>query len=235
MLLAFAVIALVASVAFVVTGTSAAGAGSQPATGTSTSGDAWIPLRSQSPADILTAARSGALFKESRADSGDHVRDLSRLGDPVYVQALRPVGVTAVQVPDFYVVPILNEAGATTDAAELALNSAQTAVQEIAIVTYTLPRAGGSIASLRADQAVSAVASQRHVAAAEIGHSYLVYFPMDPQWQTSQNGKPLWTAGGALPADPIWLVPAAEGSQYLTGNDGKAYTLSQLPVWTGQS
>lgn len=238
LLLGLAVIGLLASVILVVARTASAlgtGAEGTVATPAPSTGDEWIPLRSQSPADILAAARSGALLRESRDGSGDHVDDLSRLGPPVLVVALRPAGVSAAQVPDFYVIPVLSQASAATDAIELALNPAHTAVQEIAIVTYATPRANGSIAMLGADHALQAVASQRQVAAAAMSRPYLVYFPMDPQWQTSQSGQPTWTAGGALPADPIWLVPTTRGGPYLAGNDCKVYTTSQLPLWSGHS
>lgn len=240
LLLALAAVCLLASVAYVISSSSAtplASAGAQNTAGAAApaaGGDGWIPLRSQAPADIIAAARQSALFDESRADNGDHVRDLSRLGNPVLVQALRPTGLTATQVPDFYIIPILGSAGATTDAAELALNPAHTAVQVIAIVTYAAPRAGGSIARLHADQAIHAVASQRQLPAQAIGQPKLVYFPLDPQSQASANGRPVWMAGGALPADPIWLLPASGGRQFVVGDDERSYATSQLPFWHGE-
>ncbi len=237
LLLALAVVGLLVSVAYLARNTSAmpmAGATSQSTQAPSASGDTWIPLHSQAPGDIIAAARQSALFHESRADDGDHIRDVSRLGRPVYVQALRPAGVTFAEAPDFYILRILNRPGAATDAAELALNPAHTAMQVIAIVTYTTPHGNGSVAVLQAEQAVHAVASQRQEAAQAIKQPYLVYFPMDPAWQISQNGQPAWTAGGPLPADPIWLTTATDGTQYLVGNDGRLYTMSQLPFWHGQ-
>lgn len=236
LLLAVATIGLLASVAGCAASTSRAPApgarsGTASATAPTDGGDDWIALRSQAPADILAAARSGQLFQESPAGGGDGAPDLSRLGTPVFVQALRPAGVTTDQVPDFYVVPVLNEAGATTDAVELELNPARSAVREIAIVTYSSPRASGSIAQLGEDQAVQMVASQRHITVQANIHPYLVYFALDPQAQFSQNAS--WTGGGALPADPIWLVPATDGQAYLAGNDGNVYTVAQLPQQSG--
>lgn len=215
------------------TSTTGVGAGSD-ATLTTTapaSGDEWIPLRSQASADILAAARRGQLFQNAQANGGDGP-DLSRLGIPALVQALRPTGVTADQLPDFYVVPALNAAGDASDAIELVLNPARTAVQEIAIVTYTTPRAGGAISALTQDQAAQLVASQRQVSASALGHPSLVYFALDPQWQANDNNQSGWTGGGALPADPIWLVPAANGEQYFAGEDGAVYTVDQLPQVT---
>lgn len=234
LLLALAVLGLLASVASCAPGGSTipgAGSGTPATTPTASpiGGDAWIPLRSQAPADILAAARSGPLFQANMGDSGGDARDLSRLGTPVLVQAVRPAGVTAEQVPDFYVIPVLEEAGAATDAIELALNPARTAVQEIAIITYAVPRAGGSIAQLAEDQAIQAVTSQRRVAVQANSHPYLVYFLLDPQPQETPSDLTAWMAGGMLPADPIWLVPAADGGRYFAGNDGNVYTSSQLP------
>ena len=235
LLLALAVVGLLVSVAYIATTSSATpiadATGQASVAPPATTGDAWIPLHSQAPGDIIAAARQSPLFAESRADAGDHVHDLSRLGRPVYVRALRPAGVTATQVPDFYIVPILNPAGATTDAAELALNPSHTALQVIAIVTYTASRPNGAVPAQHADQAIHAVASQRQEAPQAISQPYLVYFPLDPAWQTSPNSQPTWTAGGALPADPLWFVTATDGKQYLAGNDGQLYTTSQLPIW----
>jgi hypothetical protein len=237
LLLALAIGGLLVSVAYIFTSTSAMptiGAADQSIQTPSTSGDTWIPLHSQAPADIIAAARQSPLFQEPRTGSGDHVRDLSRLGRPVFVQALRPAGVSAAEVPDFYIVPILNQVGAATDAAELALNPSHTAVQVIAIVTYTMPHANGSVANLQANQAVHAVATQRQEAEQGIGQPHLVYFPLDPAWQVSQYGQHMWTAGGELPADPVWLVTATDKKQYLAGDDGRLYLVSQLPFWHGQ-
>jgi hypothetical protein len=237
LLLALAMAGVLGSVAYITTSTSAvsmAGAADQSPLPPSVSGDPWIPLHSQAPGDIIAAARQSPLFQESRAGSGDHAHDLSRLGRPVFVRALRPTGESAAEVADFYVVPILNQAGAATDAAELALNPSHTAVQVIAIVTYTVPRADGSATVLRPDQAIHAIASQLQEAAQAISQPYLVYFPLDPAWQASQNSRPAWTAGGTVPADPLWLVTGTDGKQYLVGNDGRLYSVSQLPFWHGQ-
>jgi hypothetical protein len=238
LLMAVAVVSVWAAVTAACSGLSTsavagASGGSTSVSQAQASGDVWIPLRSQAPADIIAAARQSALFREPRSDAGDHVRDLSRLGSPVLVRALRPAGVSADQVPDFYVVPILNASGTTTDAAELALNPSHSAVQVIAIVTYTTPRAHAAVAWLAPNDAGRAVANLRHAAMPAGAQPYLVYFPMDPLAPTDQTGQPAWKAGGALPADPLWLVPAADGQAFLAGNDGQTYTISQLPLWNG--
>lgn len=233
-LLALAILGVLATAASCApSATSVPGGGSSSSDVTVTtaapaSGDEWIPLPSHAPADILAAARSGQLFQESQASGGEGAPDLSRLGTPTFVQALRPTGVTADQLPDFYVVPVLNAGGDATDAVELALNPARSAVQEIAIVTYATAHADGAISALTQSQAVQMVVSQRHVAASALGQPSLVYFALDPQWQGSQSDQSGWAGGGALPADPIWLVPA-DGGPYVAGNDGAVYSVSQLP------
>lgn len=238
-LLALAVLGVLAGVASCSTGLAPTiGAGMSTGTtttrDTSTSGNEWISLRSQAPADIIAAARNGPLFQDSQASGGDGGPDLSHLGTPVLVQALRPAGTTADQLPDFFVIPVLNAGGDTTDAVELALNPAHTAVQETAIITYTVPRQEGTISVLTQAQAVQMVMSQQHVAVPAAQQPSLVYFALDPQWQGSQSDQSGWAGGGALPADPIWLVPVAAGGPYLAGDDGTVYRVSQLPQAASQ-
>lgn len=188
----------------------------------------WIPLRSSAPADILAAARQSSLFQQDQGGNGDHVSDLSRLGAPVLVRALQPAGAPAGQYPDFYVVPILNASGAATDAAELELNPAHTAIQVIAIVTYGQPRAHGAITRLPESAAIAAVRTQQHVAPRPDVGPRLVYFPADAAAQ--ETGHVTWTGGGEFPADPIWLVPGADGRDHVVGVDGRTYSLTQLPM-----
>jgi hypothetical protein len=236
-LLALAVCGLVAAIALI-SGhqpTSAASSALQPcraADVSDCSADAvWLPLRSTAPGDILAAARGSALFREKRAGSGDPVQDLSRLGTPVLVQPLRPSAVVDGQLvinPDFYVIPILNAAGATSAAAELELNPAHTAIHVIALVTYTQPRPQGQVAFLQAPVALATVATRSHVALRAGTQPRLVYISLDAQSQVT--GQLVWAAGGEFPADPLWLVPGADGQAHLVGNDGNVYLPSQVPV-----
>lgn len=215
---------------------SAAGAGAtthasaQRATTTQASSGDWIPLRSNAPADILAAARQSSLFQQNLAGSGDHVSDLSRLGQPALVLAMQPPGAAVGQYPDFYVVPILDTSGQATDAAELALNPSHTAIQVIAIVTYSQPHPHGVIARMTSSTALAAI-SARHVALASGASPRLVYFPADATAQ--ETGQVTWTGGGEYPADPIWLVPGADGSDHVVGVDGRVYSPAQLPMVKG--
>jgi hypothetical protein len=188
----------------------------------------WISLRSTAPADVLAAARQSSMFQEDQSSGGDHITNLSRLGTPVLVRALQPAEAIAGQFPDFYVVPILDASGAATDAAELALNQAHTAIQVIAIVTYSQPHADGAIARMTAATAVTAVGAQQHTALRPGTTPQLVYFPADANAQ--ETGQVTWTGGGEFPADPMWLVPGTDGRDHLVGVDGRTYTPEQLPM-----
>lgn len=185
----------------------------------------WIPLRSTAAADIQAAARQSSLFQGDQSESGDHA-DLSRLGTPVFVRAILPAGAPAGLYPDFYVIPILDATGAATDAAELELNPARTTIQVIAIVTYSQPHADGAVARLADSAAVAAVSAQHHSALRTGASPQLIYFPADPAAQQTAA----WTGGGEFPADPIWLIPGADGRDHLVGDDGRAYSLDQLPL-----
>ena len=170
-LLGVAVLALVATLVVACQGpranrvsTPTTAAGASPSATASAMAGAWISLRSNAPADVLAAARQSPMFQQNLDGNGDHASSLSNLGSPVFVRALQPAGATTGQFPDFYVVPILDGSGATTDAAELALNPSRTAIQVIAIVTYSQPHADGAIAQVSASAAVAAVQAQQHVA-----------------------------------------------------------------------
>lgn len=233
LLLGLAVIAVVGALAAGCQPSPGSGAkpGSTPAASATPTTQAesgeWIALRSTAAADILAAARQSSLFRGDQSESGDHA-DLSRLGAPVFVRAIQPPGAPAGLYPDFYVVPVLDASGAATDAAELELNPTHTAIQVIAIVTYSQPHADGAIASLTASAAIAAVSAQQHSAPRAGTSPQLVYFPADPTAQ--QTGA--WTGGGAFPADPIWLVPGADGHDHLVGDDGRVYDPEQLPLAT---
>ncbi|HEU5348769.1 MAG TPA: hypothetical protein VFU63_09180 [Ktedonobacterales bacterium] len=232
-LLGLSVLGLVAAITLASTHTPAA----QPARAlqpgidvpNSTAGDgSWIPIRSTSPGDIIAAARRSELFNERGSVGGDHVTNISRLGAPVLVHALQPPGAAASTYPDFYVLPILDNKGTTTDAAELQLNANHTAIQVIAIVTYSEPRTRGSIPRMDAAKARGALNAQHHTSLRQGTAAELVYFPGDAAAQ--QTGQITWAGGGEFPADPIWLMSGADRREYVVGTDGHVYDLSQLPI-----
>lgn len=187
----------------------------------------WIPLRSTAPADLIAAAQQSALFAQNRSGSGDHVTDLTHLGTPVFVRPLRRETAAHTILPDFYVLPILNAQGETTDAAELELNSTHTAIHVIALVTYAQPHSMATIPQVTEQAAVAAVEAQHHVHLQNGMQAQLVYFPLDAQQQ--QTGKLVWKSGGEFPADPVWLVPGSDGQDHLAGTDGTVYYSSQIP------
>jgi hypothetical protein len=188
----------------------------------------WIALASTSPAGILAAARQSSMLQQNSAGTGDHASNLSRLGTPVFVRALQPAGATDGQFPDFYVVPILDTSGVVTDAAELLLNLPHTAIQVIAIVTYSQPHADGAIARMSASAAVATMQAQLHADLRAGEAPELIYFPADAA--TLGSGQVTWTAGGEFPADPIWLVPGTDGHDHVVGDDGHTYAPDQLPM-----
>lgn len=185
-----------------------------------------MPLKSTAAGDVVAAARQSALFRNHQT-AGDGAHDLSHLGAPVFVRALRPAGMDVSDAPDFYVIPVLDTTGATTDAAELELNPQHTAIHVIAIVSYNTPRPSGAIAQMRAEDAI-ALAARANVAPLRAAPPALVYFPADATAQ--QTGQIVWRAGGEFPADPLWLVTGGDGRSRVIGEDGAIYTLDQLPM-----
>jgi hypothetical protein len=55
----------------------------------------WIALASTSPADVVAAARQSNMLQQNLAGNGENPSNLSRLGLPVFVRALQPVGAAA--------------------------------------------------------------------------------------------------------------------------------------------
>lgn len=187
----------------------------------------WIPIRSTAAADLIAAARQSSLFTQNRSEAGDHVADLSRLGTPVFVRPLRRISSVQGTLPDFYVIPILNAQGDTTDAAELEMNPPHSAIHVIAIVTYAQPRPSGAIAQLTPQAAMASVETRHHAKQRSGTQAQLVYFPLDAEEQ--QTGKLVWTSGGEFPADPVWLIQGSDGKDHIAGNDGAVYFSSQIP------
>lgn len=186
----------------------------------------WISLNSESPADIIAAARKSPLFNVDRSGNGDYVKDLSHLGTPVLVHALHaPNGIV---LPDCYVIPVHDGSGATMAAAELELNPAHSAILVMAIVTYTKAHPHDTIPRMGQGAALSAVATQHHTSLRAGAQPELVYFPVDALAQAT--GKIVWVSGGEYPGDPIWLVPGADGQDHIVGADGHVYFLKDLPI-----
>lgn len=190
--------------------------------------DGWIRLTSKSPSAVIAAARQSALFHVDRSGSGDYLKDLSRLENPILVRAYHRPG--SPMMPDYYVIPIDDASGVIVGAAELELNKAHNAIRVTAIVTYPSSRRHGQMALVSLTSATNTLARQRHVGIQARTAAALIYFPVDAHLQ--ETGKIVWKGGGEYPADPIWLLPGADGQQYVVGTDGLTRPASQLPVMT---
>jgi hypothetical protein len=185
-----------------------------------------IHLRSQSPTDIIAAARQSPLFRVDRSGKGDYLKDISQLGRPQLVQALHGVG--KIVAPDFYVIPIFDGAGATVAAAELELDANHTTIDVVAIVTYKQPYAHDMLTHTSAEAAARSVQAQRRIGWRASAQPRLVYIPFDPV--ARQTGRIVWTAGGGSPAEPVWAVPGTDGRDYIVGIDDHVYAMSDLPL-----
>jgi hypothetical protein len=168
--------------------------------------------------------KSISLFHMNLNDNGDHIHDLSHLGTPLLVRALQPVG---AHVSDYYVLPVLDTTGATSDVLEYELNADHTSLRFVTVVSYMKPFANG-IVQFSAVQASSAVQTQRHVTATADAQPYLVFFPTNAS--ARQDGTVVWNGGGDAPDNPIWLIPGVDGVNYVLGNDGKVYAQRDLPI-----
>jgi len=188
--------------------------------------EGWIPLHSPSGADIIAAAKKSTLFHVDRTGKGDFLKDISHLGVPQLVQALHVAG--KANAPDFYVIPIEDaSSGQTVGSAELQLNTAHTAVEVVAIITYIKPYAANSITWMTPAAAVAAVQAQHHVGLNSGAKPRLVYIPGDTAAQPT--GTAHWVVSQS-PAEPDWAVPGADGQDHIVDANGHAHLPSELPM-----
>ena len=221
----FALVA-VAAAQRIPSGTAEGADNASSAAATASAGTGWIPLTAQSPRAIIEAARKSSLFNVNRSQGGDYLRDLSRLETPVLVRALRVAG--GAVLPDYYIIPIDDASGRMVGAAELALNPAHTAVQLTAIITYKSPRPHGQLALVRRSAAMTDLTRQRHTTLRHGAQPELVYLPIDAT--ALQTGAIIWNGGGQYPADPVWVIPGADGKDHLVGSDSHVYAPGDAPI-----
>ncbi len=184
----------------------------------------WIPIKSNSDADILAAMKQTSFFQHTQNDGGDHIQDLTRLGTPALVRALQPP--TGGTVPDVYMLPVLNSSTAVSDAVQFELNADHTQLRFSAAITYPSPRA--AFVRMTASASVSAVAAQHKTALRANQQPYLVYFPTHAPGPNSTTQ--VWKSGGDSPFDPAWLVPGADGKDHVVCPDGAVHYPNELPI-----
>ncbi len=186
----------------------------------------WISIKSETPGNIIAAARQATLFKVDRSGNGDYLKDLSHLGIPVFVHGLSAPTAT-MTLPDVFDIPIQDHGGNTVGVAILELNATHTAVHLMAINTYVSPPPQGSVIRMSRTTAIGRVSTHAHVALRANAQPELVYFQEDAQLQ--EQGKITWAGGGNDPGNPTWLIPGANGQDYVVGLDGNVHLKSELP------
>ncbi len=199
--------------------------GNAAAEATSDAGNGWIAITSDSSDAIIAAAHKTTLFNVNRSNGGDYL-DISHLENPVLVRALHSAD--SASMPDYYVIPIDDATGAMVGAAELALNPDHTAIQLTSIITYSSPRPHGQLSQVEMATAETNLSNQSHIAPRSGAQPQLIYVPIDAT--ALEVGEVTWNGGGLYPADPIWLIPGADGRDHVVGADGHVYDVSSVPL-----
>ena len=108
------------------------------------------------------------------------------------------------------------------------LNAKHTAIN-VGSISGTDPAAGWPSKLVSASQAVEIVEVQQHTRLRAGANITLIYMAT---YDTAavETGQINWSAGGAGPMDPIWLIPGAGGRDHFVRTDGRAYYLRQLPL-----
>lgn len=229
-LLAGAVVAFV----LVLAAPSRSGATGQSQAATPQSGPHWVALASTSPDAILSAARATSDFQDvynaPQTLLGQALHQ-GTLGTPVLVRAYHPTpGMT-----DVWVIPVIEASAPGAHIVALLDFAYDAAHQQISPLTFagpfvpTDPEYGQPFPRTTPAHAATLVAGLHPQAVSTSAQPELVYFPAN-QDAISGPHATSWTGGGQFPDLAIWLVPGANGQDYLTGLDGQVYTASQLPL-----
>lgn len=196
--------------------------------------DPWIPLKSLAPADVLTAVRQAPFLQlvSSAPPGSEGYTDLSHLGTPALVIGYRPshTGGIPGTSSDYIEIPVLDSTGMVTDTINANLNVSHSAIY-VGSVSGATHSASWPAKLVSASMAAQIVQNQQHVGLRSGQHPMLIFMASVDSIGL-QTGKVSWSAGGAGPQDPIWLVPGADGQDHFVGTDGHAYTLAQLPLAT---
>lgn len=206
----------------------ACGTATTPACPTQT-GD-WIPIASDTPTDVLTAFKQSSLYAAVQSSNatgkGDAQYDLSRPETPVFERELHVPG--SFNLPDIYVIPFDAADGTIQHIVICNVNPQHTAIEAAEVMAIgSSPRPHGELALIPVTAAIASVHAQTNVSLRAGVQPYLVFFPVDGS--LVGTGQVTWHGGGG-PGDPLWLVPGADGHDYVVGNDSKVYLPSQLPI-----
>lgn len=187
-------------------------------------GSPWIPLPSTSNADLIAAARDTLPKTFEGGDSFD-ITASSPAGTPALVWALRNSELP--HLPDYIVVPF--QQGSAYVDVMLTVNATHTAFQPgEELAGGDLPN--GVLWRYSESQAISALATQRHVALASGFQPILVYWTVN--FGDIQTGAVNWNPEWTSPIDPAWLLRGTNGVYYILANNGRIYALSEMPLHT---
>ncbi|MGH2501266.1 MAG: hypothetical protein ACRDID_02000 [Ktedonobacterales bacterium] len=189
----------------------------------------WIPIAADTPADVLAAFKQSSLYAAVQSSNttgkGDAQYDLSRPEMPIFVRELHvPNG---LNLPDVYVIPFDLANGTIGYVATCNINSTHTAIEVAGVSGAGAPRPHGELARVSVSSAISAIHTQRNILLQAGVQPYLVYVAIDAT--LVETGQVTWNGGGG-PTNPLWLVPGADGHDYVVGNDGKVYLPTQIPL-----
>ncbi len=197
------------------------------------SGGDWIPIASDTPAAVLTAFKQSGMYaaaQNSRATGvGDAQFDLSRPEAPVFERELHIPG--GLIVPDVYVIPFDLSDGSIGAFAICSINATHSAIEADEIVPGGLAngasRPHGQLTPITANAAVAAVHAQRSVQLRAGLQPSFVFVEIDAT--LIETGQANWSAP-AGPQNPFWLVPGADGHEYLVDTTGKVHLESETPI-----
>src|SRR5258708_3261082 len=173
----------------------------------------WVSLRSDSPADVLTAAKSTAMFQSALASADPIGAALKAgvLGQPVLVKPYHDGTV----LDTVWVIPVVSGSGSPSALLEFVYDRPHQRLRAASFdavgngmfyASHSFPFTDGVGACAVAHQA-------RNVSLMTGRVAELVYFPTDHAAVLSEQSPP-WTGGGDSVLAPICRAPGRAGHRY---------------------
>jgi len=191
----------------------------------------WASLRSESPDDVLAAAKCTTMFQSS-LHSNDPIAmamSVGKIGQPVLVTPYT----SGTLMDTAWVIPVVASSGYPLAMLEFVYDHLNHRLRagSFGAVSNNMFYTSHPFPYISATQATSLVAQARHTSLMTGMSPELVYFYGSDHQAVVTGMAAAWTEGGDSAIDPMWRVPGADGRwYYVTPHDMRIRTAQDFPT-----